>query len=127
MFTAPDAARRLTTARLVAAVLLSLVSVAPLLLRGLVTSHGMLGSALLVAAAVAVLGLACGAVFRNPRPYELAMAVLAYAGVQGKGPLAVAAMSPGMTASVGIALAVSIALVVATTPRLAAASARASV
>ena len=127
VFTAPDAARRLTTARLVAAVLLSLVSVAPLLLRGLVTSHGMLGSALLVAAAVAVLGLACGAVFRNPRPYELAMAVLAYAGVQGKGPLAVAAMSLGMTASVGIALAVSIALVVATTPRLAAASARASV
>ncbi len=127
VFTAPDAARRLSTARFASAVMLSLFAVAPLLVRALLTSSSMLGAALLIAAAIAALGLACGAVFRNPRPYELAMAVLAYAGVQGKGPLAVAAMSPAMIAGVGIALAVSIALVIATTPRLAAASARTAV
>ncbi len=56
-----------------------------------------LGQVPLVATAVVALGLACGAIFRNPRPYELAMAVQAYIGVQGKGPRAVAAMAPAMT------------------------------
>lgn len=124
VFTAPDAAKRVSMARLASALLLSLIAVAPLLLRSMLTSTGVVGPALLVAATVAALGLACGVVFRSPRPYELAMAVLAYAGVQGKGPLAVADMSPAMTAVVGIALATSLALVIANTPRLAALSAR---
>ncbi len=124
VFTAPDAARRLSIARLASAVLLSLFAVAPLLLRSMLTSPGVLGPVLLVAAAIAALGLACGAVFRSPRPYELAMAVLAYAGVQGKGPLAVDVLTPVMVAGVAIALAASLALVFASAPRLAAASAR---
>ncbi len=124
VFTAPDAARRLSTARLVSAVLVSLFAVVPLLLRSFLTSTGIVAPVLLVAAAIAVLGLASGAVFRSPRPYELSMVVLAYAGVQGKGPLAVAAMTPAMTAGVGIALVASLALVLLGTPRLAVASAR---
>ena len=124
VFTAPDAARRLSIARLVSAVLLSLFAVAPLLLRSMLTSTGIVGPILLVAAAIAALGLGCGAVFRSPRPYELAMAVLAYAGVQGKGPLAVGEMTHAMTAGVAIALVAGLALVVASTPRMAAAGAR---
>lgn len=122
VFTAPDAARRVSTARLASAVLLSLFAVAPLLLRSMLTSTSTLGPILLVAAAIAALGLASAAVFRSPRPYELAMAALAYAGVQGEGPLAVAAMTPAMTAGLAIGLAASLALVFASTPRLAAAS-----
>ncbi len=124
VFTAPDAARRVSLARLCSALLLSLFAVAPLLLRSLATAGDLAGPVLLVAAAVAVLGLAAGALFRNPRPYELAMVVLAYVGVQGSGPLAVAAQSPAMTTAVGIALAAGLLLLVATAPRLAAASER---
>ncbi len=123
VFTAPDAARRLSTARLASAVLLSLFAVAPLLVRSLLTSTGIVGPVLLVAAVIAALGLGCGALFRSPRPYELAMAVLAYAGVQGKGPLAVAAMTPAMTGGLAIVLVASIALVFVSTPRMTGASA----
>lgn len=124
VFTAPDAARRVSAARLCSAVLLSLFSVAPLLLRLLATTPDVAGPVLLVATTVAALGLAASAVFRNPRPYELAMVALAYGGVQGGGPLAVAALSPAMTTGIGIALAASLLLLFATTPRLAAASER---
>jgi hypothetical protein len=55
------------------------------------------------------------------------MAVLAYVGIQGKGPLAVGALSPTVGAWIGITLALSLLLVFATTPRLAAASERAAV
>ena len=126
VFTAPDAARRISLARLGAAVLLSVVAIAPLLLRSVSTSAGITGPLLLVGATIAALGLAGGALFRSPRPYELAMAVLAYIGVQGKGPLAVGALSPAVAAGIGITLAVSLLLVFATTPRLAVASERAA-
>jgi hypothetical protein len=122
VFTAPDAARRLSLARLSSALLLSLFAVAPLLLRSVSTHTGLTGVVLLVAATVAALGLAGGALFRSPRPYELAMVLLAYAGVQGGGPLAVAALSPAMVAGIGVALVASLVLVFATAPRLAAAS-----
>jgi len=124
VFTAPDAARRLSIARLASAVLLSLFAVTPLLLRSLLMSTGILGAVALAAVAIAVLGLACGALFRNPRPYEMAMVLLAYVGMQGAGPLAVAGWSPGMAVGVGVALAAGLALVFVSTPRLAAASAR---
>ena len=124
VFTAPDAARRVSAARLCSAVLLSLVAVAPLLLRCLVTTPGVIGPVLLVAITVAAVGLAAGAVFRNPRPYELAMVALAYGGVQGGGPLAVAALTPAMATGIGIALAASLLVLFATIPRLAAASER---
>lgn len=126
VFTAPDAARRLSIARLGSAVLLSLFAVAPLLLRSAVTSTGITGALLLVAAAIAAFGLASGALFRSPRPYELAMVLLAYIGIQGIGPLAVAGLSPSMAAWIGVALAASLLLVFAAAPRLAAASERAA-
>lgn len=124
VFTAPDAARRVSLARLCSAVLLSLFAAAPLLLRSVSTSTGITGPVLLVAATVAAVGLAGGALFRSPRPYELAMVFLAYVGVQGSGPLAVAALSPTMAAGIGIALAASVLLLFATTRQLAAASER---
>jgi hypothetical protein len=126
VFTAPDAARRLSLARLGATVLLSLFAIAPLLLRSVATSAGVTGALLLIGATIAALGLAGSALFRSPRPYELVMVALAYAGVQGKGPLAVGALSPAVTAGIGITLAVSLLLVFATMPRLAAASDRAA-
>lgn len=124
VFTAPDAARRLSLARLGATVLLSVFAIAPLLLRSVVTSAGITGPLLLIGATIAALGLAGGALFRSPRPYELVMAVLAYAGIQGKGPLAVGALSPAVAAGIGITLAISLLLVFATMPRLATASER---
>ncbi|MFP7723557.1 ABC transporter permease [Lysobacter sp. A3-1-A15] len=124
VFTAPDAARRVSLARLLSALVLSLLAVAPLLLRSASTSAGITGAVLLVAAAIAALGLAGGALFRSPRPYELAMVALAYVGVQGAGPLAVAAQTPTMGAAIGIALGSSLVLLVATMPGLAAASER---
>ncbi|MFD0738493.1 ABC transporter permease [Lysobacter koreensis] len=124
VFTAPDAARRVSLARLCSALLLSLFAVAPLLLRSLATPSGLTGAVLLVAATVAALGLAGGALFRSPRPYELAMVMLAYVGVQGSGPLAVTALSPTMLTGVAVALAASLLLLFTTTPRLAAASQR---
>jgi hypothetical protein len=86
-----------------------------------------LGPVLLIGATIAVLGLAGGALFRSPRPYELAMAVLAYIGVQGKGPLAIGALSPDVATALGLTLVLSLLLVFATMPRLAAASERAAV
>ncbi|MDQ3288757.1 MAG: hypothetical protein M3Q42_10955 [Pseudomonadota bacterium] len=124
IFTAPDAARRVSLARLSSAVLLSLFAVAPLLLRSLLTATDITGPVVLVAATVAVLGLTSGALFRSPRPYELTMVLLAYVGVQGAGPFAVAALSPAMATGVGITLAISLLLLIATAPRLAAASER---
>ncbi|MEO6138417.1 MAG: hypothetical protein ABIP11_07120 [Luteimonas sp.] len=124
VFTAPDAERRLTITRLASTVLLSVFAVAPLLLRSLVTSIGMIGPVLLVAAAVGAFGLACSVVFRSPRPYELTMVALAYVGVQGSGPLAVGALSPSMGGGVAIVLTASLALIFANTSRLAMASAR---
>ena len=127
VFTAPDAARRVSLARLGATVLLSLVAIAPLLLRSVMTSAGITGPLLLVGATIAALGLAGAALFRSPRPYELVMVMLAYVGVQGKGPLAVAALSPTVAAGIGVTLAVSLLLVFATMPRLARASERMAV
>lgn len=65
VFTELDAARRVSLARLCSAVLLSLFAVDPLLLRCVATTPGIAGPVLLVAATVAALGLAGGAVFRN--------------------------------------------------------------
>lgn len=122
VFTAPDAARRVSLARLCSAALLSLFAVAPLLVRSVATSADFAGPVLLVAAAVAVVGLAAGALFRSPRPYELAMVMLAYVGVQGVGPLAVTALTPTMAVGIGIALALGLVVLLANMPRLAAAS-----
>lgn len=126
VFTAPDAARRLSLARLGASMLLSLLAVAPLLLRSVstATAGGITGSLLLVAATIAALGLAGGALFRSSRPYELAMVALAYVGVQGVGPLAVQGLSPAMFTGIGLTLAASLLLVFAAAPRLMGESAR---
>ncbi|MFS8064647.1 MAG: ABC transporter permease [Luteimonas sp.] len=122
VFTASGAARLVCLARLCSAVLLALFAVIPLLLRCLSTHTGTGLSVMLVAATIGALGLAASALFRSPRPYELSMAALAYGALQGGGPLAVNALTPSMVGSIGIALSISLLLLFATTPRLAAAS-----
>lgn len=122
VFTASGASRHVSLARLCSTVLLSLFAVAPLLLRCTSTNAGIGLSLLLVAATIPALGLAASALFRSPRPYELTMALLAYGGLQGAGPLALNALSTAMMASIGATLAVSLILLFANTSRLAAAS-----
>ena len=103
VMTATRASARLLTARLSATVLIALVSVLPALVRWTLQSPPVALNLLLAALGVALLGLALAALCRSPRPYELTMVLLAYLGVQGAGPLAFHAASPGM--AWGIAMA----------------------
>jgi hypothetical protein len=95
LFVAEGAARNLLLARVGVALVLAVLAVAPALLH-LSASEPLAASALLLGAAnVAFAGLALGIACRNPRPFELLMVVLAYAGVQAQGPLAVVANARG--------------------------------
>ncbi len=84
IYTAADARSRLLMVRTLTALALSIVPVLPALLR-LLASHPEIAAALLLtAASVAIAGLAIGALCRSPRPFELLLVMLAYAGVQGQ-------------------------------------------
>ena len=83
MFTASGAAWRLLRARVAVSVVLALAVVAPSLVRTLAGDPYTAFALVVVAASVALAGLALGAACRNPRPYELALVFLAYIGVQG--------------------------------------------
>ena len=104
LFTAPQSINRLLLARSVTALSITWLAVLPMLLRLLVTAPTTAVVLLLVASNVALAGLALGALCRSARPYELMMAMLAYAGVQGLGPLAVFAISGTALAGQMIAL-----------------------
>lgn len=109
VMTATRASTRLLTARALAALLLAVVSVLPALVRWSLASPPVALSLLATAVAVAVAGLALAALCRSPRPFELAMVLLAYLGVQGAGPLAFQLAAPSavaITALVTLALAV---------------------
>ena len=119
LFVAAGAVRRLLFARIGVALVLALLAVAPALLH-LFASNAVAASALLLAAAnVAFAGLALGIVCRNPRPCELLMVALAYAGVQGQGPLAVLTDPRGALHLHALVLPVLIAVVVVLWPRFA--------
>ena len=83
VFTASGAAWRLLRARVAVSVVLALAVVAPSLVRTLAGDPYTAFALVVVAASVALAGLALGAACRNPRPYELALVFLAYIGVQG--------------------------------------------
>lgn len=81
VLTAPGAAWRLLAARALVSCGLALALVAPSLLRAL---PGPTAAAIvIVALSVGLGGLALAVLFRNPRPFELAMVFLAYIAVQG--------------------------------------------
>lgn len=119
LWTAAGAARRLLFARVGVALVLALLAVAPALLH-LFASDPLAACALMLAAVnVAFAGLALGILCRNPRPFELLLVVLAYAGVQAQGPLAVLADARGLLYLHGLALPLLVAIVVALWPRFA--------
>lgn len=119
LFVAAGAARNLLLARIGVAVVLAVLAVAPALLH-LSASDPVAASALLLGAAnVAFAGLALGMACRNPRPYELLLVVLAYAGVQAQGPLSMVVNARGLLPLHALALPLLVAAVVVLWPRFA--------
>lgn len=82
-FSAPSAVRRLLIARLTVSVGIVLALSLPGLVRLAATEPAAAFALLAVSVAVASWGLAAGALFRNPRPFELALTVAAYVSLQG--------------------------------------------
>ncbi|MEO6689101.1 MAG: ABC transporter permease [Dokdonella sp.] len=117
LFVAAGAARRLLVARIGVALVLAVLAVAPALLHPFAGNHVAAIALLLVAANVAFAGLALGIACRNPRPFELLLVVLAYAGVQGQGPLAVLSDPRGALLLHALVLPALIAIVVVLWPR----------
>jgi ABC-2 family transporter protein len=87
IFTAADARSRLLIVRTLTALALTVVPVLPALLRFSATQPRIAIAVLMIAATVAIAGLAMGALCRNPRPFELLLVMLAYVGVQGQSTL----------------------------------------
>jgi len=90
VFVARGATRRLLISRIGVALLLAVLAVGPALLRLAFTDAVAALALFATAIGVALGGLAIGLACRNPRPFELLVVMLSYAGVQGVGPLAAA-------------------------------------
>lgn len=118
LFTAAQSTNRLLLVRTVTALVITWLSVVPLLLRLLIIAPETAAILLLVASNVALAGLTLGALCRSGRPYELMMATLAYAGLQGLGPLAVVGVSGAMLTGQLIALPVFAAMLFLIWPSL---------
>ena len=88
VFVAEGATRRLIVARIGVALMLAVISVGPGLVRLALTDPTAALALLATAIGVALGGLAIGVACRNPRPFELLLVTLSYAGVQQAGPLA---------------------------------------
>lgn len=82
VLSAPDARWRLLGVRLAVALLLALLVVLPAAVRDLFTQPQVLPALLALASTVALAGLGLGALCRNPRPFEIGFAVMAYIGLQ---------------------------------------------
>jgi hypothetical protein len=119
LFVAAGAVRNLLFARIGVALVLAVLAGAPASAYLLAVDPVAAGALLLCAANVALAGLALGIVCRNPRPFELLMVVLAYAGVQAQGPLAVVTNAQGNLPLHALALPPLLAVVVAGWPRFA--------
>lgn len=83
VLSAPGMRWRLLAVRVAASTLLAWLVTLPALLRLLATQPLAAAATLLAGASIALWGIACGALCRNPRPFELALVALAYAGMQG--------------------------------------------
>lgn len=110
LFTASQSMNRLLLARTATALAITWLAVLPMLLRLMASAPTTAAILLLVASNVALAGLALGALCRSARPYELMMAMLAYAGMQGLGPLAVSTVSGTLLAGHVIALPLLVAM-----------------
>lgn len=83
VFTAPAMRTRLLGTRVAMAIGLAWAVTLPALLRLSVIDPGAAVATLVAGAAVALWGLALGALFRNARPFELALLTCAYVSAQG--------------------------------------------
>ena len=108
--TAPGAHRRLLLARATMAVGLAWLAVAPGLLHESFAHPAVSTAAVVIAASIALWGLAWAALTRSSRPFELAFIVVAYATTQGAHLLDAGARGNGVTLAhlAGIALATAI-------------------
>ena len=108
--TAPGAHRRLLLARATMAVGLAWLAVAPGLLHESFAHPAVSTAAVVIAASIALWGLASAALTRSSRPFELAFIVVAYATTQGAHLLDAGARGNGVTLAhlAGIALATAI-------------------
>ncbi len=119
VFVAAGAVRRLLIARIGVALLLAIGVVAPALLRISVGDPSTALAILATATGIALSGLAIGVLCRNPRPFELLLVALAYAGVQNGGPLAVVARPADALQLRALVLPVMAVVLIALWPRLA--------
>lgn len=111
IFSAAHAQRRMLITRAAAALGLALVPVMPGMLRLAMTEPMMSLALVMTASSVALAGLVIGVICRNPRPFELLLVALAYAGIQREPMLNVVADPSFSVAAHGIILSVlSIAL-----------------
>jgi len=117
VFVAAGAMRRLLIARIGVALLLAVLAVAPALLRLALTDAAAALALFATAIGVALGGLAIGVACRNPRPFELLVVCLSYAGVQSGGPLAAVAKPPDALHLQAILLPVFAAILLLLWPR----------
>ena len=108
--TAPRAQRRLLTARATMLVSLAWVAIAPGVLHEAFAHPALAASACVMAASLALWGLAAAALTRSSRPFELAFLIVAYATSQGLPWLDASARGNTVTLAhlAGIALAAAI-------------------
>jgi phage-related holin len=96
VFSAAGAQQRMLAIRTSVALSLAVIPVLPALIRLSVSAPTMALALLMTATSVALAGLAIGVVCRNPRPFELLLVALAYAGAQGE-PLLNVATDPSFS------------------------------
>jgi len=119
LFVAQGAASRLLMARIGVALALAWISVAPALVRMAISEPLVALALAATAACVAFAGLALGVLFRNPRPFELLLVMLAYVAVQGGGPLAAVAQPEWVLGLDMLLLPALVAVLLLLWPRLA--------
>ena len=118
VFTAPGVTWRLAAARwLVSVALLTLLSLPGLVRLALTAPEGALAVTAIILS-LATWGLAAAAVFRNPRPFELAMVACAYVGVQGAAVFDITLAPLSTAAGHALGLVPAVVLLVALWPRM---------
>jgi len=108
--TAPGAQRRLLWARVIASVGLAWFAAAPGLLREAVAHPAMFATACVMAASIALWGLASAVATRSSRPFELVFIALAYATTQGLSWLDAAARGNGVALAHLVAAGLAVAI-----------------
>jgi ABC-type transport system involved in multi-copper enzyme maturation permease subunit len=83
VFTAPGMRAKLLTTRVVMAIALACAVTLPALLRLMVQHPAAAFATFVAGVSIALWALALGALFRNPRPFELSLMVAGYISVQG--------------------------------------------